>query len=110
MFRRVLLLLVALTLFAAACTSEGLPASFEDQDRRAEKQFVAACEGALEGEEEEGFCQCAFYTLASELSFDEFLELDKQLKENPQSLSKERRELIEGVTLPCAVSADDVTS
>lgn len=108
MFRRFLLLLTCLALFAAACTSEGVPSSFDDQDRRTEKQFVAACKGALEGEQEEGFCECAFLTIASDLSFEEFLELDKDLKDNPQGLSKERRELIEGISLPCAVSESDV--
>lgn len=106
--RRLLLLLTGLALFAVACTSEGVPADFADQDRRAEKQFVAACKGALEGEQEEGFCQCAFYTFAADLSFEEFLELDKQLKDNPSSLSQEQRQLIEGISLPCEFSSEDV--
>jgi len=109
MFRRVLLILIALTLFTAACTSQGLPSSYEDQDRRAEKQFIAACEGAIEGEEED-FCQCAFYTVAQDLSFDEFLELDEQLKDNPESLGNKYRELIEGVSLPCGFTADDINT
>lgn len=108
MFRRLLLFLTGLALFAAACTSEGVPSSYADQDRRAEKQFVAACEGALEGEQEDGFCQCAFYTFASQLTFEEFLELDNDLKENPESLSQEQRQLIEGVSLPCTFSAEDI--
>lgn len=110
MFRRVLLLLTGLALFAAACTSEGLPSSFADQDGRAEKQFVAACEGALDGEEDEGLCQCAFYTIAASFTFEEFLELDEQLKDDPGNLSLEERQLIEGVSLPCQFSAADVTS
>lgn len=110
MFRRLLLLLTGLALFAAACTSEGLPSSFEDQNGRAETQFVAACNAALEGEQEEGFCQCAFYTIASSFTFEEFLELDEQLKNDPENLALEDRQLIEGVSLPCSFSAADVQS
>ncbi len=106
--RRLFILLAGLALFAAACTSEGLPSSFADQDNRAEKQFVAACEGSLDGEQEEGLCQCAFYTIASQMSFDEFLELDEQLQNDPESLALEDRQLIESVELPCSFSAADL--
>lgn len=109
MFRRLLLLTIGLALFGAACTSEGLPSSFADQDMRAERQFVAACQGALDDEEAPDYCQCAFYTIASQLSFDEFLELDAQLKDDPDSLSKEQRDLFAGVSTPCEYSADDVS-
>lgn len=112
MIRRLFLLIAGLSLFAAACTSEGLPSSYEDQENRAEKQFVAACEGTLEGEDEDGLCQCAFYTIASELTFDEFLELDNQLKDDAETLVNdfEKRNLIEDVTLPCEFTAEDIRS
>jgi len=111
--RRLCLLLAGLSLFAAACTSEGLPSSYSDQDGRAETQFVNACEESLAGVPEDerpadGYCQCAFYTVAAELTFDEFLELDKSLRDDPGSLQLEDRRLVEGITLPCAVSADDI--
>jgi len=110
MSRRLLLLIVGLALFAAACTSEGLPNSYEDQDERAQKQFVAACEAALvdtdttDGPE---FCQCAFHTVAAELTFTEFLELDKRLKDDPGALALEDRQLLESVSLPCEFSEAD---
>ena len=108
MFRRLLFLIIGLGLLTAACTSAGLPAGYSDQDNRAEKQFIAACEGALDNDEAPDYCQCAFYTIASELSFEEFLELDEQLKDNPESLSKEQRDLFDSVSSPCAFTADDV--
>jgi len=85
MFRRLLFLIIGLGLLTAACTSAGLPAGYSDD-----------------------YCQCAFYTIASELSFEEFLELDEQLKDNPESLSKEQRDLFDSVSSPCAFTADDV--
>ena len=108
MNRRLLFLLIGLAFAAAACTSQGLPSSYSDQDMRTERQFIAACEGALDDEDAPNYCQCAFYTIAAELSFEQFLELDEQLKDDPDSLSKEQRELFESVTTPCAFSADDV--
>lgn len=110
MFRRFLFIIIGLGLLTAACTSAGLPSSFEDQDNRAEKQFVAACQGSLDDEEDPEYCQCAFYTVASQLTFEEFLELDEQLKDDPGSLSQEDRARFESVSSPCAFSAADVTN
>lgn len=110
MNRRLLSLLLGLAFTAAACTSEGLPGAYEDQDNRAEKQFVAACEDALAENDEDDvplLCQCAFNTVAAELSFAEFLELDERLKDDPGALALEDRQLLEGVSLPCRFSADD---
>lgn len=110
MTRRLAQLFFGFSLFLAACTSEGLPADFADQNRRTETQFVSACDAALaEGDDTpaEGFCQCAFFTVASELGFEEFLELDEQLRDDPGSLSLEERNLIEGVSLPCSITADE---
>lgn len=108
MNRRLLLLVLSLAFFAAACTSEGLPASYEDQDRRAEKQFVAACEAALNDDEDPATCQCAFYTVAADKTFEKFLELDEQLKDDPENLSFDDRALLESVSLPCKFTADDI--
>ena len=43
-------MIIAFGLFLAACTSEGIPNSFEDQNGRVERQFVNACVTAQEGE------------------------------------------------------------
>ena len=111
MARRLTLLILALALFATACTSEGLPNSYADQDGRAETQFIEACETSLtEGEQSNAaeFCQCAFHTVASELSFAEFVELDNKLKDDPAALSFEERQLLESVSLPCQYDASTV--
>ena len=42
------------------------------------------------------------------MSFDEFLELDEQLQNDPESLALEDRQLIESVELPCSFSAADL--
>ena len=110
MSRRLLLLTLGLAFFAAACTSEGLPSSYEDQDDRAQKQFVAACKDVLVDEESDNgpeFCQCAFHTVAAELSFTEFHELDERLKDDPGALALEDRQLLESVSLPCEYSSAD---
>ena len=111
MNRRLALLLVGFSIFLAACTSEGLPADFADQNRRTETQFVSACEAALaDGENDlgEGYCQCAFLTVAVELGFEDFVALDERLREDPTGLSLEDRQLIEGVSLPCVHTEADV--
>lgn len=109
MSRRLGLLISAIGLFLAACTSEGAPASFADQDARVERQFVAACEAAQEGDDDaEEYCQCAFYSAAIEFGFDGFLELDEMLREDPEGLSLEQRQFFDAVSLPCEFSAADV--
>lgn len=110
MSRRLLFVILGLALFGAACTSEGLPGTYVDQDDRAEKQFVAACDAALSEEDDDNgpdYCQCAFDTVAAELSYTEFLELDDRLKDDPGALTLEDRQLLEGVSLPCAFSSAD---
>lgn len=103
-------MIVAFGLILAACTSEGTPSSFEDQNNRIERQFVGACVNAQDGADDAmDFCQCAFYTAAAELGFEDFLALDTALQENPDGLTFEQRELFEGVSLPCAFSASDVS-
>lgn len=111
MNRRLALLLVGFGIFLTACTSEGLPADFADQNRRTESQFVSACESSLaDGDQDlgENYCQCAFFTVAVELGFEEFLALDEQLREDPAGLSLEDRQLIENISLPCQFSESDV--
>ncbi len=109
MSRRLRLLILGLGFILAACTSEGTPSSFADQDNRIERQFVSACEAAQPDDEDASpFCECAFYTAASSLGLEGFLELDEALRENPNGLSLEQRQLFEGVSLPCELTADDV--
>ena len=105
--------LLTLAFGTAACASEGLPNSYSDQDARAEVQFVEACEESLvETDQADSgeYCQCAFYTVAAELSFTQFIELDEKLKDDPGSLSLEERRLLESVSLPCAFSAADINT
>ena len=80
------MLVVAVSLFGAACTSEGLPNSYVDQDRRAERQFVEACEDSLADSSDDAaaYCQCAFGELREALTFEEFKALDDGLRTNPE--------------------------
>ena len=113
MSKRFAPLLFAVALIATACGSEGLPSSYSDQDARAQRQFVEACEASLAGTEiadPPAYCECAFFTVASELSFAEFLELDERLKEDPGALPNDVREQINSVTLPCQFTADDINN
>lgn len=110
---RLVVLVFGLVALLAGCASEGLPGSYQDQDRRAERQFVEACVDSLADTDEEDaadFCQCAFYTVASELTFAEFLDLDKKLKDDPEALSLEERRLLESVSLPCRFDDDDINT
>ena len=113
MSKRFASLLFLIALIATACGSEGLPSSYTDQDGRAQRQFVEACEASLSGTEvtdPPAYCQCAFYTVASELSFADFIDLDERLKDDPGALDSGTRDLINSVTLPCQFSADDVNN
>lgn len=110
MSRRLRLIIIAAGLFLAACTSEGTPGSFPDQDGRVESQFVSACESAQDGEDATEYCQCAFYSAAVEFGFDGFLELDEMLREDPDGLTFDQRQFFESVSLPCEFSAADVPS
>jgi len=110
MSRRLLFVILGLAFFGAACTSEGLPSSYEEQDGRAETQFIDACKAALADSGEDNapdYCQCAFDTVAAELTYDEFLDLDDRLKDDPGNLTNEERGLLAGVSLPCEFSAAD---
>lgn len=110
MSRRFVPIVLALALVLSACTSAGQPNSYDDQDSRAERQFKESCEESLSGEDANppSFCQCAFYTVAAELTFLEFLDLDDKLKDDPEALSLEERRLFESVSLPCEFTAADI--
>lgn len=111
MKRRLFLLVFLVALLATACASEGLPNSYADQDERAGTQFAAACVEALAGTDTSdaaSLCQCAFYTVASQMTFDEFIELDAKLKDDPEALTLEEREMLENVSLPCDVTDADI--
>jgi len=104
-------MIIGLGLFLVGCTSEGLPADFADQNNRIERQFVSSCVAAQEGEnvdEATEYCECSFYTAASELGFEGFLELDKALQENPQGLTTEQVALFENISLPCPLGPEDI--
>ena len=116
MSRRSIAVLVAVLTLMSACASEGLPNSYTDQDARAERQFVETCEVAMREAGDSpvaeadipDYCQCAFYTVAAELTFDEFLNLDERLKDDPEGLLQPERQLLESVSLPCQFTADDI--
>ena len=110
MSRRLTLFVVAFALLLVACTSEGLPADYPDQDARAERQFREACEEALADSDQDDvpqYCECAFHTVAANLTFAQFLDLDEKLKNDPASLSLEEQRLFDSVSLPCAFTAAD---
>lgn len=111
MSRRFRLMIIAGGFVLAACTSEGTPSSFVDQDGRVEAQFVSSCEAAQDGDADATeFCQCAFYTAASEFGFERFLEIDEMLRENPTDISFTDRTIFDSIELPCSFSAADVPS
>lgn len=110
MSRRFRLIIIASGLFLAACTSEGTPGSFQDQDGRVETQFVSACEAAQDGDDATEYCQCAFYSASVEFGFDGFLELDEMLRDDPEQLTLEQRQFFDSISLPCEFSAADVPS
>lgn len=100
--------LLALVLLAAACGSSGDPTSFDDQveDGRslAERNFVAGCQVELaEAPDPElaaaanDVCECSYARFTGEaddvpasetITFEQFEELDDQLREDIDSLEE----------------------
>lgn len=110
--RKPLLLALSFGFFAAACGSEGLPSSYQDQDDRTQTQYVAACESGIGNSEENPaeFCECSFFTVANTLTYDQFIDLDRRLRDDPEALTFEERELLESVNLPCEFDATTINT
>ena len=110
MIRRLVPIVLALILVLAACTSAGTPNSYEDQDKLAQRNFREACEESVTDSEDDppSFCECAFFTVASQLTIDEFLDLGDKLSDDPEALSQEERTLFNSVNLPCGFTEADI--
>jgi hypothetical protein len=77
---RPLSVVVSLLLVAAGCGDRS-PTDYSDET---EEQFMASCVPSL-GESERDVCRCAYDEIRSQLSFEEFEELDEQLRDDPDA-------------------------
>jgi len=78
-----------LVLFAAGCGSSGAPTSYADQDGAVRDHYVEGCRIGFEETDDanlvsgaESVCECAFAEISSTISFADFEDLDKRLKED----------------------------
>ena len=95
---RLLVVVAALCFVAAACGNSGAPTSYEDNPAdyrgesdvgQAERNFRDGCEEAglddLDEQVQENLadvCKCGFDEIRDKLSFEEFKELDDDLRSN----------------------------
>lgn len=76
-------------LFAASCGSSGAPVSYADQDGAVRDHYVEGCTIGFEETEDanlvngaQSICECSFSEIESTISFEDFEDLDKRLKED----------------------------
>ena len=82
---------------------------FEREQIGARMAALGAETPSLEGYRDVlAYCQCSYYTVASALTFAQFIDLDKKLKDDPGSLSLEEQRLLDSVSLPCQFTAADI--
>ena len=89
---RILLVTVcaAAVVLLAACGSSGEPTSYTDTDT-VETNFTNGCEKAAEADPAirpaaEQYCACAYSRLVTEISFDDFKQLDDDVKDDPEKI------------------------
>jgi hypothetical protein len=71
---------ISLGLVATGCGDRS-PSEYSDET---EEQFMASCVPSL-GESERDVCRCAYDEIRGQLSFEEFQELDEQLRDDPDA-------------------------
>lgn len=97
--------LVAVALLATACGSSNDPTTWEEAEAQdgfpVRENFLDACLDANTGqqgmsaEEADSYCDCAFVDVREALSFDEFEQLDDDLREDSTDLRPDVRDLFE---------------
>ena len=90
--RRLITVLTACVLtllFAAGCGSSGAPTSYADQDGAVRDHYVEGCRIGFEETDDanlvagaQSVCECAFDEISASITFEEFEDLDKRLKED----------------------------
>lgn len=84
----------ALVLLLAACFDEGGPTSFDDT---VETNFMDGCELAAEADPEISpvaprYCACAYDRVRTEISFEEFEQLDNDVKDDADNIINDDEE------------------
>ena len=118
---RMFVLVVALMLVAAACGNSGAPISYEDNPAeyrgvpnvgQAERNFRDGCEQAgLDDLDERvtqnlaDVCKCGYDRIKQELTFDEFKELDDDLRSN---INADLTETVRAIMRQCILEESGV--
>ena len=84
----------AVALLVSACFDEGTPTSFDDT---VETNFLSGCELAAEADPgispvAQRYCVCAYERVRAEISFDDFKNLDDDVKDDPDRISDDDEE------------------
>jgi hypothetical protein len=86
--QRLLLLLIGLVLVAAACGTSGAP---EEYDTTTEKNYIDGCQVALDEDPQADpanrVCECAYDEIARTIPFEDFKELDDQLRNDVNAIA-----------------------
>ncbi|MCA1707916.1 MAG: hypothetical protein LC808_33435 [Actinobacteria bacterium] len=70
-----------------------------------EAQFMSTCVASV-GQGERPLCECIYENIAREIPFDEFEELDRRLKDDPDAELPER---VDALVVDCATTTDSDT-
>lgn len=103
-------LVLVIALVVAGCSQSNDPATWQeaedqgdaDGDFPVRTNFIDACELAnadqdgMSAEDAVTFCDCAFVQVRESLTFEEFEQLDDDLRSDPEDLRADVRELFEG--------------
>ena len=88
---RILLLAAcaAVALLVSACFDEGIPTSYDDT---VETNFLGGCEVAAAADPAispvaQRYCTCAWNRLIAEISFEDFKNLDDDVKDDPDKIT-----------------------
>ena len=78
----------AVVLLLAACSEGGEPTSFDDT---VQTNFLSGCEVAAEADPgispvAQRYCVCAYERVRAEISFDDFKNLDDDVRDDPEKI------------------------
>ncbi len=84
----------AVVLLVTACGEGGEPTSFDDT---VEENFISGCEVAAEADPAirpvaQRYCACAYDSVRTEISFDDFKQLDDDVKDDPDKIRAEEED------------------
>jgi hypothetical protein len=95
-FLRALAVIAMVVIVAAACSSDGFPVGYDDQIdpetqlSNVEANWMEGCQPSLTDELADSattICQCSFDRIKAQIPFEDFVEANDRLADNPEILA-----------------------